>query len=73
MVLYQIHHQSIKDPSKTKICFQFEAANMEEIRKAVSDAWERCPPPRGYQFVIPNEESELFDRTALIKDGGTPA
>jgi len=68
-MLFQLHHQSLKNPEKTIFCAQFEilkSSYKEErdfMNSFIDDAWENYPPPEGYQFMVCNENSKYFLKT----------
>lgn len=68
-MLFQIHHQSIKNPNETIFCIQetFPEGSYVEgrdaMRKIIDEVWEKYPPPEGYQFMICTENSPYFLKT----------
>lgn len=69
-MLFQIHHQNIKlgKARDTKLCFQFEANNQNDLERAMQKAWEEFPPPAGFQFLVCNEDSHFFKTNELINE-----
>lgn len=65
-MLFQLHHQSIKNPDKTIFCIQdnlpddsyIERRNF--LKKIIAEAWEKYPPPEGYRFMFCTEKSHYF-------------
>jgi len=64
-MLYQIHHQSLKT-GETIFCVQHNLPDSDGIKKrdflkqTVDEAWEKWPPPEGYQFMVCTEKSQYF-------------
>lgn len=74
-MLWQLHHQ-FKD-GHTVFISQIELADDDDpfvvVSKAVREAWETNPPPKGAQFVIGNEEWEYFVQKVDSKGDGNEA
>jgi len=44
---------------------QRDVNSAEEMRVFVKDAWKECPPPKGSQFLMYNENSKYFSLMEL--------
>jgi len=69
-MLFQIHHQSIKT-GDTIFCIQDDlpdsdyVTRRDALKKTIDEAWEKYPPPEGYQFLVCTEESPYFLMTKM--------
>ena len=68
-MLYQVHHQYIKNGRsiKTVMYAQGEISDQEELRKLISETTERYPLPEGAIWMVCTEQSEHFVRTYTEK------
>ena len=70
-MLFQIHHQSIRDTKETIFCIQADLPNgsyverRDFMKKIIDEAWAKYPPPKGYQFMVCTEKSPYFLLTEI--------
>ena len=58
--LYQLHHQSKTDRSKTVMIEQNKISNAREMNEWFKEVAERKPPPEGWEWLCCNEKSKYF-------------
>ena len=54
-----MHHQSKQHPDDMRLCFEFEDGP-NCFTEAVNRAWDECPPPDGWRFLVCDEKSKYF-------------
>lgn len=69
-MIYQLHHQSKVDGTKTEFCSQKEIEpepNQGEFMQWFNDVTARFPIPDGFQWLCCLEDSEYFIKQAVEK------
>jgi len=60
MMIWQLHHQSKKDRSKTEFCSQRKFETRAEYDKWLGETQKKFPLPKGFEWLCCSESSEFF-------------
>lgn len=58
-MLIQIHHQNTKTGESSFVA-QEEFVNHQKLGERFEELWQSHPPPKGWKFMVCNEDSKYF-------------